>query len=401
MCPRPVRPPRVHPPATGSPWPPARTTYGPPNGCATSCSPESSAPASTAPNPAWTATPSTRTATTCWCARRPPGRWSPPTGCCRPRAPGWPHGLYAEGEFDLRRLGPIRDDLVEVGRSCVHPAHRDGAVIALIWGGLARYMERTGHTWLVELLLRTARRRGSTGRQELGHRTDPPPGPRGVLGHPAPPLGHHGPPRRRRGRPRRTASAAARLSAARRLGLRSPRPRPGLRRRGPLRPALDAAHRPALPAPLPLAGPAAMSAWLPAAPCTPRECAHHEGARRPPAHAVVLLTAGCALTFLGVLCVPAVLLLGPAHRDLLIRRWARAVVRAFGVRVRVTGQPVERVRPMRRANLSSPTMCPGWTSRWWPPCCPPGWSPRARYGTGRSSDRSPRSAAPCSSSGTG
>ncbi|MFF2009401.1 GNAT family N-acetyltransferase [Streptomyces sp. NPDC058195] len=63
----------------------------------------------------------------------------------RARAAG---GLYAESEFDLGRLGPIRDDLVEVGRSCVHPAHRDGAVIALIWAGLARYMERTGHNWL-------------------------------------------------------------------------------------------------------------------------------------------------------------------------------------------------------------------------------------------------------------
>ncbi|MGW3832260.1 GNAT family N-acetyltransferase [Streptomyces microflavus] len=56
--------------------------------------------------------------------------------------------LYAESEFDLTRLAPIRDDLVEVGRSCVHPAHRDGAVIALVWAGLARYMERSGHTWL-------------------------------------------------------------------------------------------------------------------------------------------------------------------------------------------------------------------------------------------------------------
>ncbi|WP_328907293.1 GNAT family N-acetyltransferase [Streptomyces sp. NBC_00234] len=56
--------------------------------------------------------------------------------------------LYAESEFDLTRLAPIRDDLVEVGRSCVHPAHRDGAVIALIWAGLARYMERSGHSWL-------------------------------------------------------------------------------------------------------------------------------------------------------------------------------------------------------------------------------------------------------------
>lgn len=56
--------------------------------------------------------------------------------------------LYAEGEFDLTRLGPIRHDLVEVGRSCVHPRHRNGAVIALIWAGLARYMTRAGHEWL-------------------------------------------------------------------------------------------------------------------------------------------------------------------------------------------------------------------------------------------------------------
>ncbi|MEV6396057.1 GNAT family N-acyltransferase [Streptomyces sp. NPDC051907] len=56
--------------------------------------------------------------------------------------------LYSETEFDLARLAPIRDDLVEVGRSCVHPRHRNGAVIALIWAGLARYMTRTGHNWL-------------------------------------------------------------------------------------------------------------------------------------------------------------------------------------------------------------------------------------------------------------
>ncbi|MER5934714.1 GNAT family N-acyltransferase [Streptomyces sp. NPDC002054] len=56
--------------------------------------------------------------------------------------------LYSDGEFDLSALDPIRPDLVEVGRSCVHPAHRNGAVIALIWAGLARYMDRTGHNWL-------------------------------------------------------------------------------------------------------------------------------------------------------------------------------------------------------------------------------------------------------------
>ncbi|MEV7442457.1 GNAT family N-acyltransferase [Streptomyces sp. NPDC091204] len=56
--------------------------------------------------------------------------------------------LYSEGEFDLSALAPIRPDLVEVGRSCVHPDHRNGAVIALIWAGLAHYMDRSGHNWL-------------------------------------------------------------------------------------------------------------------------------------------------------------------------------------------------------------------------------------------------------------
>ncbi|MEU4658901.1 GNAT family N-acyltransferase [Streptomyces sp. NPDC023723] len=56
--------------------------------------------------------------------------------------------LYAESEFELSALDPIRPDLVEVGRSCVHPDHRDGAVIGLIWAGIARYMTDRGHEWL-------------------------------------------------------------------------------------------------------------------------------------------------------------------------------------------------------------------------------------------------------------
>ena len=56
--------------------------------------------------------------------------------------------LYSEGEFDLTRLDGIRPGLVEVGRSCVHPDHRDGAVIGLIWAGIARYMVDRGHEWL-------------------------------------------------------------------------------------------------------------------------------------------------------------------------------------------------------------------------------------------------------------
>lgn len=56
--------------------------------------------------------------------------------------------LYSEGEFDLHPLDSIRPSLVEVGRSCVHPDHRDGAVIGLIWAGIARYMADSGHEWL-------------------------------------------------------------------------------------------------------------------------------------------------------------------------------------------------------------------------------------------------------------
>ncbi|HWG98875.1 MAG TPA: GNAT family N-acyltransferase [Pilimelia sp.] len=55
---------------------------------------------------------------------------------------------YADGEFDLRPLAPLRERLVEAGRSCVHPAHRTGAVINLIWAGIARYLHLGGYRWL-------------------------------------------------------------------------------------------------------------------------------------------------------------------------------------------------------------------------------------------------------------
>ncbi|SDQ79352.1 GNAT family N-acetyltransferase [Actinopolyspora saharensis] len=57
-------------------------------------------------------------------------------------------GLYSESEFDLARLDPIRPDTVETGRSCVHPDHRNGTVVGLMWAGIARYMLLHGHRWL-------------------------------------------------------------------------------------------------------------------------------------------------------------------------------------------------------------------------------------------------------------
>jgi len=56
--------------------------------------------------------------------------------------------LYAESEFDLGLLAPLRSGLVETGRSCVHADHRTGAVINLIWAGLCRYLHLTGMRWI-------------------------------------------------------------------------------------------------------------------------------------------------------------------------------------------------------------------------------------------------------------
>jgi putative hemolysin len=55
--------------------------------------------------------------------------------------------LYSDGEFDLAALDPIRPDLVEAGRTCVRPDHRNGVVVGLLWTGIARYMPASGHTW--------------------------------------------------------------------------------------------------------------------------------------------------------------------------------------------------------------------------------------------------------------
>ena len=50
--------------------------------------------------------------------------------------------LYAEDEFWLTRLNPIRDELVELGRSCVHPDYRTGGVILLLWTGLGAFLSQ-------------------------------------------------------------------------------------------------------------------------------------------------------------------------------------------------------------------------------------------------------------------
>jgi len=54
-------------------------------------------------------------------------------------------GSYGDQAFDLGRLAPMRGRTVELGRSCVHAAYRRGAVVLLLWMGVAEYMRRHRH----------------------------------------------------------------------------------------------------------------------------------------------------------------------------------------------------------------------------------------------------------------
>jgi putative hemolysin len=70
-------------------------------------------------------------------------------GTYRMLPPGRRRTIYSDSEFDLRGLAPMRSSMVETGRSCVDAGHRTGAVINLMWAGIARYMHLHGHRWLV------------------------------------------------------------------------------------------------------------------------------------------------------------------------------------------------------------------------------------------------------------
>jgi 1-acyl-sn-glycerol-3-phosphate acyltransferase len=86
-----------------------------------------------------------------------------------------------------------------------------------------------------------------------------------------------------------------------------------------------------------------MSVWLPSAPCTPGGCATHHGPAAGSFTAAARLLAGTLAVLAGLLLAPVAVLLGALLgtrvRDAMTRCWARAVVRAFGVRIRVVGRP--------------------------------------------------------------
>ena len=48
-------------------------------------------------------------------------------------------GYYCEREFDFAIYEPLRSEMIELGRACVHMAHRNFNLLHMLWRGIARY----------------------------------------------------------------------------------------------------------------------------------------------------------------------------------------------------------------------------------------------------------------------
>src|SRR5688572_9970296 len=57
-------------------------------------------------------------------------------------------GFYSESEFDLSAISRLPSRKLEVGRTCVDPEFRNGAVIATLWSKLMETVVRERHDYL-------------------------------------------------------------------------------------------------------------------------------------------------------------------------------------------------------------------------------------------------------------
>lgn len=58
-------------------------------------------------------------------------------------------GYYSEREFDFSPYEPLRDGMLELGRACIAPEHRQYAALSTLWKGIAQY---AGHRRLRYLI---------------------------------------------------------------------------------------------------------------------------------------------------------------------------------------------------------------------------------------------------------
>lgn len=58
-------------------------------------------------------------------------------------------GYYSEQEFDLSPFVSVRNQIIELGRACVHRSHRNMSTLNLLWKGIANYARQHGANYLL------------------------------------------------------------------------------------------------------------------------------------------------------------------------------------------------------------------------------------------------------------
>jgi len=58
-------------------------------------------------------------------------------------------GFYSQRQYEIAGLRRISGKVCEVGRSCVAPEFRNGAVVSLLWAGLIELQRRIGYRYLI------------------------------------------------------------------------------------------------------------------------------------------------------------------------------------------------------------------------------------------------------------
>ncbi len=57
-------------------------------------------------------------------------------------------GYYSAQEFEFQVFDPLRSEMIELGRACVHPQHRNLVVLGALWKGIADYARQHGGRYL-------------------------------------------------------------------------------------------------------------------------------------------------------------------------------------------------------------------------------------------------------------
>jgi putative hemolysin len=58
-------------------------------------------------------------------------------------------GYYSAQEFDFTPYEPLRGEVVELGRACIHSDHRSLTVLSLLWKGITNYATQHGCRYLM------------------------------------------------------------------------------------------------------------------------------------------------------------------------------------------------------------------------------------------------------------